>query len=144
MIIEVSHKESSLSAQEVSSCLEFGTPSDILVFLEKDLHEHYAEEFWVGRAMWLLQALVPPLCSLRDSGELLLDVDVLKEHMNLDRVIAMSMYRSVPKEQRNEIKRYLSTLPGFGSNKTVALELHGYLRMMIENRLKKLAFGLKR
>ena len=73
-------------------------------------------EMWKGRASIMLGATLKYLCLRRDRGDLVLDVDVLRDAMSLDN-LAMASFNSdvdnIPPEVIAPIKHYLSELPAF-------------------------------
>lgn len=98
---------------------------------------------WKGRAISLISAIMMALCHMRDSDGLLLDIDVIREHLILDNIIKLNKRRDLPPNIRQSIRGYLVSLPGFqeGAPKQneTALEQHGYLQMQFTRLLGSLS-----
>lgn len=101
-------------------------------------------DMWKGRAISLISAIMMALVYMRDQGELLLDVDSIREYLILDNIIKMyKTRRDFPQHIRAALRAYLVSLPGFQEsapkqNDTV-LEQHGYLQMQFTKLLGSLA-----
>ena len=101
-------------------------------------------DMWKGRAISLVSAIMMALVYLRDQGEILLDVDAIREYLILDNIIKMyKTRRDFPPHIRAALRAYLVSLPGFQEsapkqNDTV-LEQHGYLQMQFTKILGSLA-----
>lgn len=91
-------------------------------------------DMWKGRAISLISGLMMALVSLRDRGELLLDVQAIRDFMNLEKIIDLCKDESLTDKARSSIKGYLDSLPGFnwkkGKNQSdTVMDQHGYLQM---------------
>ncbi|MFZ4761869.1 MAG: type IV secretory system conjugative DNA transfer family protein [Alphaproteobacteria bacterium] len=112
---------------------------------------------WKGRAISLLSALLPALTWKRDNQNLLMDVNVIREHLTLQAIIKISRDQAIPPKISRAMQGYLDTLPGFmpeayddeGREKppapdepprdlTVASQQHGYLSMQFTRTLQSL------
>ena len=113
---------------------------------------------WKERAVALMSALMPALTWKREKQGLLLDVGVVREHLELGPIIRLSRDRDLPERIVRGIQGYLATLPGYvdeafdddGSEKPpspdqpmydlqVARQQHGYLSMQFTRSLQSLA-----
>ena len=113
---------------------------------------------WKERAVALMSALMPALTWKRDKQGLLLDVGVVRDHLELGPIIRMSRDRDLPERIIRGLQGYLQTLPGFvddafddeGNEKPpspdqpmydlqVARQQHGYLSMQFTRSLQSLA-----
>lgn len=112
---------------------------------------------WKDRAVALMSALMPVLTWRRDTQEIPLSIDSIRDELVLANVIRWSRDKNVPPKNRKEIISYLNTLPGYrdeffnddGSprsaangqpNDTSTMEQqHGYLTMQFTKQLQSLA-----
>lgn len=113
---------------------------------------------WKERAVALMSALMPALTWKRDKQGLLLDVGVVRDHLELGPIIRQSRDRDLPERIVRGLQGYLATLPGFvdeafdddGNEKPpspdqpmydlqVARQQHGYLSMQFTRSLQSLA-----
>lgn len=113
---------------------------------------------WKERAVALMSALMPALTWARDKQGLLLDVGVVRAHLELGPIIRLSRDRNLPERIIRGLQGYLQTLPGFvdeafddeGNEKPpspdqpmydlqVARQQHGYLSMQFTRSLQSLA-----
>ncbi len=112
---------------------------------------------WKERAIALLGALMPAMTWKRDKQGLLLDVGVLREHIELAPIIRLSRDPNLPERVIRSLKGYLNTLPGYvdeafdeeGNERppspdqpmhdlSVARQQHGYLSMQFTRSLQSL------
>lgn len=102
-----------------------------------------SDGMWKGRAISLISAIMMALCYMRDNDGVLLDIDVIREHLILDNIIKLNKRRDLPANIRQSIRGYLVSLPGFqeGAPKQneTALEQHGYLQMQFTRLLGSLS-----
>lgn len=102
-----------------------------------------SDGMWKGRAISLISAIMMALCYMRDNDGLLLDIDVIREHLILDNIIKLNKRRDLPPNIRQSIRGYLVSLPGFQENapkqNETALEQHGYLQMQFTRLLGSLS-----
>lgn len=113
---------------------------------------------WKERAVALMSALMPAMTWKRDKAGLLLDVGVVRDHLELGPIIRLSRDRDLPERIIRGLQGYLQTLPGFvdeafddeGNEKPpspdqpmydlqVARQQHGYLSMQFTRSLQSLA-----
>ena len=103
-------------------------------------------DMWKGRAISLISAIMLALIYMRDQGEILLDVDMIREYLILDNIIKLYKDKRAvpfPPHIRNSIKAYLVSLPGFQEKaekqSETVLEQHGFLQMQFTRILGSLA-----
>jgi intracellular multiplication protein IcmO len=113
---------------------------------------------WKERAVALMFALMPALVYKRDKQGLLLDIGVVRDHIELQPIIRLSRDSSMPERITHALEGYLHTLPGFvdaafddeGNERPpspdqpmydlqVARQQHGYLSMQFTRSLQMLA-----
>lgn len=113
---------------------------------------------WKDRAVSLLGSLMPALTYKRDNQGMLLDVQVVREHVELKKIIQMSRDPSLPDRIKRGLAGYLVTLPGYqdacfddngedrppgpnvpNADMTVPRQQHGYLTMQFTRSLQSLA-----
>jgi len=68
---------------------------------------------WKGRAISLMTAIMPALTWKRDHQALLLDVDTIRNTLTLDKIVALSRDKKLPKKISAGVYGYLDTLPGY-------------------------------
>ncbi len=105
-------------------------------------------QMWKDRAVALIAGVVRALVVMRDRGELVLDVDVIRNHIHLEKAAELAFRRpDLPANVREALENYLKTLPGFSRDKYEAGEdqerttndQHGYLEMQFTRVLGSLA-----
>ncbi len=118
-----------------------GGLTELLVSLMDDAGGDNA--MWKGRAISLIGSIMMALVDMRDRKEILLDVDLIREYLNLDKIIALSKRRDLPSHVITAIKAYLKSLPGYqeGAQKQseTVMDQHGYLQMQFTKILGSLA-----
>ena len=113
---------------------------------------------WKERAVALMFALMPALTFKRDKQGMLLDVGVVRDHLELQPIIRLSRDQTMPARIIHGLEGYLNTLPGFvaaafddeGNERPpspdqpmydlqVARQQHGYLSMQFTRAMQSLA-----
>ncbi|MHD0644631.1 type IV secretory system conjugative DNA transfer family protein [Pseudomonas aeruginosa] len=104
------------------------------------------DDMWKGRASALLGALLSALVYMRDSGEVNLDVGLIRDYMPLDRVLQLTKRTDIPDSALMLLKKYLLDLPGYteadalnGDLNPKCYEQHGYLQMQLTEVLQDLS-----
>lgn len=112
---------------------------------------------WKERAVSLISSVMPALTWKRDNQDMPLSVSTIRDHMNLNKIIALSRDEDIPEEIRVSLVGYLDTLPGYvadafddeGREKpmgpdqpmvdtTTCRQQHGYLAMQFTRSLQSL------
>lgn len=108
-----------------------GGLTELLVSLMDDSGGDNA--MWKGRAISLISAIMMALVWMREQKEILLDVEIIREYMNLENIIKLSKRGDLPAHVKQSIRAYLKSLPGYqeGTNKQseTVMDQHGYLQM---------------
>jgi len=113
---------------------------------------------WKERAVALMFALMPALTYKRDKQGMLLDVGIVRDHLELQPIIRLSRDQTMPARIVHGLEGYLNTLPGFvaaafdddGNERPpspdqpmydlqVARQQHGYLSMQFTRSMQSLA-----
>lgn len=113
---------------------------------------------WKERAVALMFGLMPALTYKRDHQGLLLDIGVVRDHIELQPIIRLSRDPTLPERITHGLQGYLRTLPGYvdaafddeGNEKPpapdqpmydlqIARQQHGYLSMQFTRSLQMLA-----
>jgi intracellular multiplication protein IcmO len=113
---------------------------------------------WKERAVALMFALMPALTYKRDHQGMLLDIGVVRDHIELQPIIRLSRDPTLPERVTHALNGYLHTLPGFvdaafddeGNERPpspdqpmydlqVARQQHGYLSMQFTRSLQMMA-----
>lgn len=100
-------------------------------------------DFWKDRAISLVESVLPPLVWLRDKRGLLLDVSVIREYLNLKRILELRKITEMPIGLQDSLRAYCENLAGWNEKKGAAqsdttLEQHGYLQMQFTRTLGSL------
>lgn len=118
-----------------------GGLTELLVSLMDDSGGDNA--MWKGRAISLISSIMMALVHMRENKEILLDVDIIREHLILDNIIKLSKRRDLPAHVNQSIRSYLRSLPGFQENapkqSETVMDQHGYLQMQFTKILGSLA-----
>lgn len=93
---------------------------------------------WKGRASVFMGSLLKTLVFLRDQGQILLDIDVVRKYFTIQKIIDLSQREDIPTKYKDGLVQYVINLPGYieptPSNpnpdqpETVG-EQHGYITM---------------
>ncbi len=113
---------------------------------------------WKERAVALMFALMPALTFKRDKQGMLLDIGVVRDHLELKPIIRLSRDKTLPDRILHGLKGYLDTLPGYieaafddeGNERPpspdqpmydlqVARQQHGYLSMQFTRAMQSMA-----
>lgn len=119
-----------------------GEMTEMLVSLMDDAG---SDPIWQSRAISLLTSVLAGLSYKRDHANMLLDVDVIRDHVLLENVEKLAADRTLPPQILNSLKNYLKSLPGFvenppgGKHSETVLEQHGFLQMQFTRVLGTLA-----
>lgn len=109
--------------------------TNLLVSLMDDVGSDGA--MWKGRAVAMFTGVIRVLVWLRDNEAQPLDVGVVRDSLNLKKLIAFAdpaNYPTLPANIRKTVKSYLFSLPGFHEDKgykqsQTTFDQHGYLEM---------------
>jgi intracellular multiplication protein IcmO len=112
---------------------------------------------WKERAVALMFALMPALTFMRDKKGLLLDISVVRDHIELKPIVRLSRNSELPERIIRGLQGYLATLPGYvddafdddGNEKPpspdapmydlqIARQQHGYLSMQFTRAMQSL------
>jgi intracellular multiplication protein IcmO len=106
-------------------------------------------DMWKGRAINFVEAIMKILVAMRDSGNILLDANSIRNYFTLDRIEPMVMDKVfirdgqdpvslefMPDVVMDPIKNYLFNLPGYnkqnkGKQVSQVWEQHGYITMQL-------------
>ncbi len=113
---------------------------------------------WKERAVALMFSLMPALTYKRDKQGMLLDIGVVRDHIELQPIIRLSRDTTLPERIIRAVQGYLRTLPGYvdaafddeGNERPpspdqpmydlqIARQQHGYLSMQFTRSLQMLA-----
>lgn len=108
-------------------------------------------DMWKGRAISMVGALMIALCELRDKGKILLNVNAIRDHMSLPKLIDLyfdpNRQHELSRRSKEALKGYLDSLPGFDWAEAEAgrpqpattNDQHGYLYMQFTRIMGSLA-----
>lgn len=82
-------------------------------------------DMWKGRASTMLKGLLKALVYKRDRGEINLDIEVIRDNMTLDRMVAMSADENLPERAKSQIQKYLLELPGYSEDDAAINQING-------------------
>lgn len=133
--------------QKISNTLNpfsFGSSSSLTQLLVSLMSDSGGKgDFWKDRAISLVEAIIPALVWLRDKRGLLLDVSVIREYLNLNRIVELRQIKEMPVNIQESLKAYCQNLAGWQERKGAqqgdqTLEQHGYLQMQFTRTLGSL------
>ena len=112
---------------------------------------------WKGRAISLVNSLMPALTYKRDKHGMILNVNTLRDNLELRNIIALSRDQSLTEKIRSGLSGYLLSLPGYADeafgddglpappspeqppmDTSVPMQQHGYLQMQFTRQLQSL------
>ncbi len=71
------------------------------------------------RAVSLVSSIMYPLTELRDQGELELGASVIRQYLNLEKVVELSQRSDLSEKSLNAVHEYLRSLPGYNPDKSL-------------------------
>jgi intracellular multiplication protein IcmO len=114
-------------------------------------------DMWKGRAISFVEALMKVMVAMRDSGQLLLDANTIRNYFGLERLEAMVVDKvlirdkgepvsleGLPEVILEPITNYVYNLPGYnkerkGKQVSQVLEQHGFITMQLTRMFSSLA-----
>ena len=90
-----------------------GSADSLTELIVSLLHGGGGDGMWKGRAAVFMSALMRVLVSLRDSRKLLLDVDAIRKHFELEKITELVLRDDVPEKEMAGLRDYLYNLPGY-------------------------------
>lgn len=125
----------------VAELIAGGRAEDIVKFFGEYMPETSRDGVLTGGALSLLRLgakIVSARCSLDGS---VITVSKLRLALGIESIVAASLDRRMPDGLKNDIRQYLSSLPGYINGKEdqpgAVRTRHGYLRMQLEGMLRK-------
>jgi intracellular multiplication protein IcmO len=120
-----------------------GSATSLTQLIVSLMDDSSGDGMWKGRAQALIGAIMQALVYLRDQKEILLDVEIIRDHLVLDKIMQLNKRRDLPVHVSKTVKNYLLSIPGYSEsaqkqNETV-MEQHGYLQMQFTKVLSSLA-----
>lgn len=96
------------------------------------------DDMWKGRAIAMLKSLMHALVDKRDRNEIELNIEEIRNHMSLDKIMAIAQDDKLEEEASKNIMHYLEELPGFrvddmhaGKLNAECYKQHGFLQMQL-------------
>lgn len=114
-----------------------GSASELTSFLTSKLSD--SREGVLGRrgAALMIGAAMSSLAYMRDSGEILLNENLIRSFFSFDMLVCLERRRDFPVDVRRQVCAYLSSLPGglgsspLGSPSAAALAKHGLFEKQV-------------
>ncbi len=132
----------------------FGSSDSLMEMLSALMGEAGGNDsMWRGRAEALGRAVLRALCELRDKTDMVLSVDVIREHITLETVEELAQAPGLSEMAKVGLQNYLNELPGWKASqddgdgqpsqakqmaRAKASEQHGYLAMQFTSVLELL------
>lgn len=96
-----------------------------------------SDGIWKDRASVFMGALIRALVGLRDEGHLLLDVNIIRQHFTLEKIVQLSKDTRVKESDREGLINYVLNLPGYQEDKgddqePTVYEQNGYVVMQFQ------------
>jgi intracellular multiplication protein IcmO len=82
-------------------------------------------DMWKGRASTMLKGLLKALVYKRDRGEINLDIEIIRDYMPLDKMVAMATDDALPERAKSQIQKYLLELPGYSEEDAAINQING-------------------
>ncbi|WP_137297647.1 TraM recognition domain-containing protein [Psychromonas sp. SP041] len=102
-------------------------------------------DMWKGMASAMMSGLLKALVDMRDTGEINLDVSVIREHLPLDQIVKLARRTDIDPIAIAPIKKYLAEIPGYVEEEAMVgrinpkvYEQHGYRSMQFSEILSDL------
>lgn len=121
-----------------------GSANSLTQLVVSLMDEGGSDGIWKGRAMSLIAALMAALVYMRDIKEVLLDVEIIRDYLTLDKIIDLCKRKDLPTHIAKATRGYLQSIPGYvesaGKKQSdTTMEQHGYLQMQFTKVLSTLA-----
>jgi hypothetical protein len=120
-----------------------GTSATLVELVSSLMDAAGSDPMWKSRAVALLQGIMPPLVFMRNKGEIILDVDIIRNYMNLPNIEKLASRDDLPPSTLEGVKSYLDSLPGYvwGEEKQEVdtMQQHGFLQMQFTRIFSMLA-----
>ena len=136
--VDVSGKISLSRLSNTTNPFAYGNPEQLRSLIVGLMRDSGGDNMWKGRASAMIGGLMRALTYMRDSGEINLDVEKLREYLPLDRIVELTSRVDLPDTALAPIRKYLGELPGYTEEEAVmgtiqpkAYEQHGYLTMQL-------------
>ena len=131
--------------------------TQLVVSLMGDSSQSSDGDMWKGRAIAFIEALMRVLVYMRDQGNILLDVNTIRNYFILTRLESIVIDKIFPRDDQEGInleatpkvvtdplRNYLQTLPGYNPEKkgkqvSQVLEQHGFITMQLVRAFSSLA-----
>ncbi|WP_210498589.1 type IV secretory system conjugative DNA transfer family protein [Vibrio crassostreae] len=96
-----------------------------------------SDGIWKDRASVFMSALIKSLVSLRDAGHILLDVNIIRQHFTLEKIVQLSKDTRIKESDREGLINYVLNLPGYQEDKgddqePTVYEQNGYVVMQFQ------------
>lgn len=133
--------------QKMSNTLNpftFGSSSSLTQLLVSLMSDSGGKgDFWKDRAISLVESIIPALVWKRDKQGLLLDVSVIRDYLNLARIVELRKIDEMPRNIQDSLRAYCENLAGWSERKgaqqgDTTMEQHGYLQMQFTRTLGSL------
>ncbi|PPC84807.1 MAG: phosphoesterase [Methylotenera sp.] len=133
--------------QKLSNTLNpftFGSSSSLTQLLVSLMSDSGGKgDFWKDRAISLVESIIPALVWKRDKQNLLLDVSVIRDYLNLARIVELRKINEMPQNIQESLRAYCENLAGWNERKGASqgdttMEQHGYLQMQFTRTLGSL------
>lgn len=131
--------------KNIGSIFATGMVREIQRFVESQIYKDtIMHDFWMGRTMQLMDAVVRALVNLRNEKGFVLNASSLADHMSFEKVMELAARTDLSKVPLLGIRGYLHALPGFkrglpcSEQAPNTIEQHGYLQHTIVKSLNNL------
>ncbi|WP_425263766.1 TraM recognition domain-containing protein [Vibrio owensii] len=121
-----------------SNPFAYGSSEQLRSLIVGLMRDGGGDDMWKGRSSAMMGALLKGLTYLRDIGEINLDIEQIRDHMPLDRIVEFTNRDDIKESAKASLKKYLLEIPGFTEDDAVmgniqpkAYEQHGYLTMQM-------------
>jgi len=142
----VKEDDNSLSRKSnTNNPFAFGDPEQLRSLIVGLMRDSGGDDMWKGMASAMMGGLLKALVNMRDTGELNLDVSVIRDYLPLDQIVKLSLRPDLKESSLAPIKKYLGELPGYVEDEAIlgriqpkVYEQHGYRIMQFSEVLSDL------
>lgn len=124
----------------------FGNGEQLRSLVVGLMRDSGGDDMWKGMASAMMGGLLKCLTYMRDTQEIILSVEKLREFLPLDKIVELSQREDLNEAAISPIKKYLGELPGYTEEDAImgqisqkAYEQHGYRIMQFSEVLADLS-----
>lgn len=94
------------------------------------------DDLWVARSKNFAILIFKILTHLRDNNNLSITQEKIKYYCDISGLEKFLNTRDIPKHLKQDLKKYLRSIPGYNKNDELVSDMHGYTLMYLNNNIK--------